>query len=362
MKTLSRMPMPSVPKIMHFIWIGTTIPDNYAKNIKKWIRDNPDYEVKLWIDSDIYNNKIDANQAAKKTGATVCDISDTPYKNIITQNVRWYYDECSGQHANFAAASDILRYEILYEYGGIYIDVDIESSGVPLGDIDAPLGFIRPAIHKKTGMTNDVLMSIPHAEILQDIISIVNQQYSQHFNKSDTEATRFFSSHRSTEPENLFSGAIKGEGRVTSTLEMSGPDVVAKAVQPIISDKFKNITNKDEADRATEEINKLLWKNSDSFIAHADHTWYSKYPNEIEKLDAVIQKKLQSLLGNFYIQKINDEIEILSSTGRSNAKLIADYSRLKKYFETYSGLLNTKEIFSSFKQHINQITITACLH
>ena len=39
-----------VPRILHFIWIGRKIKENYFENIITWREKNPEYEVIFWTD------------------------------------------------------------------------------------------------------------------------------------------------------------------------------------------------------------------------------------------------------------------------------------------------------------------------
>jgi len=81
-----------IPKIIHFIWIGNnSIPNEYIYYLKSWLKNHEDYTFCFWNDSNI---PILVNQK--------------------------YYDEAN----SFAMKADILRYELLYFFGGIYIDTD----------------------------------------------------------------------------------------------------------------------------------------------------------------------------------------------------------------------------------------------
>lgn len=86
----------SIPKIIHFIWLGNEISDWYKANIKDW-KDKLgfDFHIELWQDGQSNNFMED-----KKT---------------------WMeYNNCQ----NYGMKSDILRYEILNQYGGLYVDTD----------------------------------------------------------------------------------------------------------------------------------------------------------------------------------------------------------------------------------------------
>jgi mannosyltransferase OCH1-like enzyme len=84
-----------IPKKLHFIWIGDEhkMP---SKCINTWIDKHPDYEITIW-ENDLLDPYVWTNWGK---------IQDMLAKK------------------DYAGASDIMRYEILYEHGGIYIDAD----------------------------------------------------------------------------------------------------------------------------------------------------------------------------------------------------------------------------------------------
>lgn len=81
--------------IIHFIWIGKNkIPNIYLSYIESWILHYPNYHFCFWNDNNI--------------------------PILINQK---YYDDAK----TYAMKADILRYEILYFFGGIYVDTDFLS-------------------------------------------------------------------------------------------------------------------------------------------------------------------------------------------------------------------------------------------
>ncbi len=94
MKMLEPQDEPIIPKIIHIIWVGPLSPPRIIlrcfESIKKYL---PDWELKVWTDEDI--------------------------ESLNLYN-KYYYDkeECYG------AKADILRYELLYRFGGVYLDID----------------------------------------------------------------------------------------------------------------------------------------------------------------------------------------------------------------------------------------------
>lgn len=96
-KALSRPPSPEarIPKIIHQIWLGGPLPEKYLSLQQSWQQHHPDWEYRLWSDA---------------------DLADFPF------TCRDRFDLA----INKGEQSDILRYEILYRYGGLYVDTDFE--------------------------------------------------------------------------------------------------------------------------------------------------------------------------------------------------------------------------------------------
>ncbi|HOT88354.1 MAG TPA: glycosyltransferase [Bacteroidales bacterium] len=84
---------PKIPKIIHQIWLGSPFPDKYKKLTDIWREKHPDWAFLLWTEKEI--------------------------EEFGLVN-KWMYDNMR----NPSAKSDIVRYEVAYSYGGIYIDTD----------------------------------------------------------------------------------------------------------------------------------------------------------------------------------------------------------------------------------------------
>lgn len=86
----------SIPKLIHYIWVGgKEKPDIVKKCIDSWKKYLPDYELIEWNETnyDVYKNEyISEAYKAKK----------------------------------WAFVSDYMRFDILFKYGGIYFDTDVE--------------------------------------------------------------------------------------------------------------------------------------------------------------------------------------------------------------------------------------------
>ena len=82
-----------IPNIIHQIWIGAKNPPNIWMDTVKNFCSNYGYEYKLWNNENI--------------------------KELTLQN-QHIFDITK----EYCGKADVLRYEILYKYGGIYIDAD----------------------------------------------------------------------------------------------------------------------------------------------------------------------------------------------------------------------------------------------
>ena len=93
-----------IPKIIHYCWFGgKPLPKIAEKCIASWKKYLPGYEIKRWDESNF-------------------DVNAIPY-------TREAYAACK-----FAFVSDYARFWILYHYGGVYFDTDVEVIR-PIDDI-----------------------------------------------------------------------------------------------------------------------------------------------------------------------------------------------------------------------------------
>lgn len=85
-----------IPKKIHYCWFGgNPIPDLYQRNIESWKKYCPDYEIIEWNESNY-------------------DIRKNQFMYQAYQRKAW------------AFVPDYARKDIIYNYGGIYFDTDVE--------------------------------------------------------------------------------------------------------------------------------------------------------------------------------------------------------------------------------------------
>lgn len=83
---------PTIPKVIHVIWLGSPFPEKYEEWQQTW-KNMEGWEYRLWTDAEV---------------ATL---------DLVNREI---YDAAG----NYGEKSDILRYELLYQFGGLYVDTD----------------------------------------------------------------------------------------------------------------------------------------------------------------------------------------------------------------------------------------------
>lgn len=87
--------MPATPKIFHFVWVGDESKEPKAL-IASWKKHNPDAEIRVYRNDDLFNG-------------------EWHFKDHMLR----YFKE-----GHFCGVADLIRWEVLYKYGGIALDAD----------------------------------------------------------------------------------------------------------------------------------------------------------------------------------------------------------------------------------------------
>lgn len=111
-----------IPKTIHYCWFGKTPLPTFAKEcIKSWRKYLPDYEIKEWNEESFNVNII-------------------PYTKEAYESKK------------YAFVSDYARFWILYNYGGLYFDTDVEVIK-PMDDIIKKGAFMGCECEAQAGTT-----------------------------------------------------------------------------------------------------------------------------------------------------------------------------------------------------------------
>jgi len=87
---------PLIPKVIHYCWFsGSEMPEKFKRCIGSWKKYCPDYDIRRWDESNY-------------------DINKNPYMKAAYKHQKWGF------------VPDYARLDILYQYGDIYMDTDVE--------------------------------------------------------------------------------------------------------------------------------------------------------------------------------------------------------------------------------------------
>lgn len=266
-----------IPTLIHFIWAGgrKELYDEGMDNLVRWCISNPGFTINLWVDSrtsgkslasfqENYQEKFKTayQRVYKQLFKESVAGQDIPLRDFQIKDIRAEKDVCPDVDIvdyaidridpNYGLSSDVLRYRILYKYGGVYADVtdvkpadnkmgvleqleefkkdssdhvlyvehlsqQVQPTNVQLANFDFPdlsqckeeerEGII--ATHK---LGNDVFVCTPQNPIMK----VLSRQVEQNFKPTDT--------------REMIKMAYYGHNQKDITVEKSGPEMVRKVI------------------------------------------------------------------------------------------------------------------------------------
>ncbi len=127
-----------IPKIIHQTWKTAEVPRDWEESRVSWQRFHPDWQYVFWTDSDL--------------------------ERFISERYPWFI-ETYRDYPYAIQRVDAARYFILYEYGGIYSDLDVICNRNC--DFLLPYKVVIPKT-EPLGFSNDLMMAEPkHPFFLQ---------------------------------------------------------------------------------------------------------------------------------------------------------------------------------------------------
>ena len=152
-----------IPRIFHHIWLGgKPLPEDYKYYLETWKKRHPDWKIYTWTDENV---------------------------PLLTNQKE--FDEA----LTYSERSDILRFELLYHRGGVYIDADFEcfKNIEPL--LDGIECFASESVEEENiyGKNKWILMGIvgavPKHPIFKRLIDNVPLQINEMNEKEDGNAS-----------------------------------------------------------------------------------------------------------------------------------------------------------------------------
>ena len=145
-------------KIIHYCWFGEVpLPESGQKCIATWKQYLPDYEIRRWDE-------------------TSFDVSECAYVKEAYKHRKW------------AFVSDYARFWILYHFGGVYFDTDVEVIR-PLDDILASGPFMGcETVHYDDGVVRQEVatgLGMAAEKEMELFKQILEKYHSMHFERVD---------------------------------------------------------------------------------------------------------------------------------------------------------------------------------
>ena len=131
-----------IPRFIHFIWLGSPLPERCKPLVESWKKMHPEWTVKVWTEADLDQFNLKNKEAFDKA-------------------------------TNYGEKSDIWRYEILYRFGGVYVDTDFECLR-PFDAIHQTCDLYAGASYGKEAILyNGLIGSIPNHPIIKACIDSI---------------------------------------------------------------------------------------------------------------------------------------------------------------------------------------------
>lgn len=141
---------PTIPKVIHVIWLGSPFPDIYCEWQQTW-KNMDGWEYRLWTDAEVAN------------------------LDLVNREIY----EAAG---NYGEKSDILRYELLYQFGGLYVDTDFACFNPDYFEVfhrtlDCYIG-IEPIEYRPLRVGNAIIGAAPQHPFILDLVLNLKENYT----------------------------------------------------------------------------------------------------------------------------------------------------------------------------------------
>lgn len=130
-----------IPKLIHYCWFGgSPLPEEYKRYIETWKTICPDYKIIRWDESN-----FDVN---------ICQYTKMAY-----------------EQKKYAFVSDYARFFIMYNYGGIYLDTDVEL----IKNLDDLLDMSFMGFEDGKNVASGLIVGgIPNETLFKEIVDFYN--------------------------------------------------------------------------------------------------------------------------------------------------------------------------------------------
>lgn len=155
-----------IPPVIHFIWLGSELPKKFIPFIESWRQHHQKWLIKIWTEKE-------AQQ--------------------LTLKNRALFDS----NTNHGYRSDILRYEILWQEGGLYVDIDFFCTH-SVDILHRSFSFYGCLFPHQTIIANGIIGAAPHHPIMLQCIEQIRALTTQEGDSHHTEIQQVSGPHNVT--------------------------------------------------------------------------------------------------------------------------------------------------------------------
>lgn len=173
---------PKIPTILHVIWLGGKLPREYEGFYHSWQTSHPSWTHIFWTDHPA-NYELGTVLCKTFEELSACLAStDTKGLKIVVDTAGLIFDNKKFFNASryYGEKSDILRWEVVYRFGGVYVDTDFECFH-PLDNLNHCFDFytgLQPLDINHVQLGAALFGAIPGHPIMQECIQKI--QHNQH--------------------------------------------------------------------------------------------------------------------------------------------------------------------------------------
>lgn len=176
-----------IPKVIHFIWLGPKkLSNERKKNIHSFIKRNPNWKFKLWTD---YNR----------------DISNNCLEICYVDENKLLLSELHKDTINFIEKEDLLRLEVLFNEGGVYVDTSLFCYKT-IDNLSDRYDFFttlsvphEPILSSSVSVSNSIIGTVPNHPILKHCITYLEENWkkvSTQFSSNNDESYLYRAAYR----------------------------------------------------------------------------------------------------------------------------------------------------------------------
>lgn len=166
-----------IPHVTHMVWLGKKFPDAYLPYRASWQYYNPEWTYVIWVDNPV---NYSLGRVIDTVEHLAEDLSSGKYMGeslvVDIKNMKFQQQKALESATCFAEKSDIIRLEVIYNFGGLYVDTDFECtrSFDILHDCYTFYAGIQPLDTNLFVVTNGIFGASRYHPILKVTIDLIN--------------------------------------------------------------------------------------------------------------------------------------------------------------------------------------------